>query len=107
MNLLRQVEVGIANESIQSCGALISGHEMDSEAVTEVGSGKSVEHEVATIERACEVALATVGLTMNERKALLASLQEQIVTAQVFFAAWMRGFSPFVPQLVQAYFLRT
>src|SRR5271165_4483296 len=51
--------------------------------VFEAVPGSSVEHELGTIERAEEISPATVGLTIAEGKALLASLQEQMVTAQV------------------------
>jgi len=51
--------------------------------VFEVVPGSLVEHEVGTIERREEISPATVGLTIAEGKALLASLQKQIVTAQV------------------------
>jgi hypothetical protein len=51
--------------------------------VVEVVPGSPVEHEVGMIERTEEISPATVGLTIAEGKALLASLQEQIVTAQV------------------------
>jgi hypothetical protein len=42
-----------------------------------------VEHEVGSIERTEEVSPATVGLTIAEGKALLTSLQSQIVTEQI------------------------
>jgi hypothetical protein len=42
----------------------------------------SVENELGTIERAEEISPATVGLTIAEGKALLASLQQRVVTAQ-------------------------
>jgi len=42
-----------------------------------------VEHDVGMIERAEKISPASVGLTIAEGKALLASLQKQIVTAQV------------------------
>ena len=45
--------------------------------------GSPVEHEVGSIERTEEVSPATVGLTIAEGKALLASLQSQIVTEQI------------------------
>jgi hypothetical protein len=51
--------------------------------VFEVVPGSPVEHEVGTIERREEISPATLGLTIAEGKALLASLQKQIVTAQV------------------------
>jgi hypothetical protein len=51
--------------------------------VVEVVLGSPIEHEVGMIERAEEISPATVGLTIAEGKALLASLQKQIVTAQV------------------------
>jgi hypothetical protein len=51
--------------------------------VFEAVPGSPVEHEVGIIERAEEISPASVGLTIAEGKALLASLQEQIVTAQV------------------------
>jgi hypothetical protein len=46
--------------------------------VFEVVPGSPVEHEVGTIERREEIFPATVGLTIAEGKALLASLQKQI-----------------------------
>src|ERR1035437_706194 len=49
----------------------------------EVVRGSPVEHEVGMIERTEEISPATTGLTITEDKALLASLQKQIVTAQV------------------------
>src|ERR1035437_6230224 len=51
--------------------------------VFEAVPGSPVEHELRIIERAEEISPATVGLTIAEGKALLASLQEQVVTAQV------------------------
>ena len=51
--------------------------------VFEAVPGRPVEHEVGIIERAEEISPAIVGLTIAEGKALLASLQEQIVTAQI------------------------
>ena len=51
--------------------------------VFEAVPGSPVEHEVGMIERAEEISPASVGLTIAEGKALLASLQAQIVTAQV------------------------
>jgi hypothetical protein len=51
--------------------------------IFEATPGSPVEHEVGLIERAEEISPASVGLTIAEGKALLASLQEQIVTAQV------------------------
>jgi hypothetical protein len=51
--------------------------------VAEVVPGKATEHEVATIERIEEFSPATVGLTISEGKTILASLQQQMVTAQV------------------------
>jgi len=51
--------------------------------VVEVVPGNPVEHEVGMIERTEEISPATVGLTITEGKALLASLQKQIVTTQV------------------------
>jgi hypothetical protein len=51
--------------------------------VVEVVPGSPVEHEVGMIERTEEISPATAGLTITEGKALLASLQKQIVTAQV------------------------
>ena len=51
--------------------------------VFEAVPGRPVEHEVGIIERAEEISQAIVGLTIAEGKALLASLQEQIVTAQI------------------------
>src|ERR1035441_6890199 len=51
--------------------------------VSEAVPGCPVEDEVGMIERAEEISPASVGLTITEGKALLASLQEKIVTAQV------------------------
>jgi len=51
--------------------------------VFEAVPGSPVEHEVGMIERAEKISPASVGLTIAEGKALLASLQKQIVTAQV------------------------
>src|SRR5664279_5614218 len=51
--------------------------------VFEAIPGSPVEHEVGLIERTEEISPASVGLTIAEGKALLARLQEQIVTAQV------------------------
>ena len=45
--------------------------------------GKPTEHEIATIERIAELYRATVGLAISEGKAILAGLQQQMVTAQV------------------------
>jgi len=51
--------------------------------VVEVFPGNVVEREVGMIERSEELSPATVGLTITEGKALLASLQKEVVTAQV------------------------
>src|ERR1035437_8483389 len=51
--------------------------------VFEAVRGCPVEHEVGMIERAEELSPASVGLTIAEGKALLAGLQEQVVTAQI------------------------
>lgn len=51
--------------------------------VVEIVLGEAIEHEVATIERTDEISPATVGLTIDEGKLILESLQKQIVTAQV------------------------
>src|ERR1039458_10032045 len=51
--------------------------------ISETVPGSVVEHEVGMIERAEEISPASLGLTIAEGKALLANLQEQIVTAQV------------------------
>src|ERR1700722_17693152 len=51
--------------------------------VVEVDPGNVVEREVGMIERSEELSPATVGLTITEGKALLASLQKEVVTAQV------------------------
>src|ERR1035437_320014 len=51
--------------------------------VFEAVPGSSVEHELGIIERAEEISPATVGLTIAEGKALLASLQDQVVIAQI------------------------
>jgi hypothetical protein len=51
--------------------------------VFEAVPGCPVEHEVGIVERAEELSPASVGLTIAEGKALLAGLQEQVVTAQI------------------------
>jgi uncharacterized C2H2 Zn-finger protein len=51
--------------------------------VAEVVPGKPIEHEIAMIERPDEISPANVGLTIEEGKAILGSLQNEIVTAQV------------------------
>jgi len=51
--------------------------------VFEAVPGSPVEREVGMIERAEELSPASVGLTIAEGKALLAGLQEQVVTAQI------------------------
>jgi hypothetical protein len=51
--------------------------------VFETAPGNPVEHQLGIIERAEEISPATLGLTIAEGKALLANLQEQVVTAQV------------------------
>ena len=51
--------------------------------VFEAVPGSPVEHEIGIIERAEEISPAIVGLTLAEGKALLASLQQQVVTAQI------------------------
>src|SRR5450631_2575110 len=51
--------------------------------VAEVDAGKPTECEVATIERSEDFSPALVGMTISEGKAVLAALQEQIVTSQV------------------------
>src|SRR5664279_3487623 len=51
--------------------------------VFEAVPGSPVEHEIGIIERAKEISPAIVGLTIADGKALLASLQEKIVTAQI------------------------
>ncbi len=51
--------------------------------IAETGPGESVEHEVASIERAEVVSPATVGLTIAEGKTILESLQKQMVMAQI------------------------
>ena len=51
--------------------------------IFEAVPGSLVEHGVGMIERAEQISPASVGLTIAEGKALLASLQEHIVTAQV------------------------
>src|ERR1700722_4175600 len=51
--------------------------------VAEVGDGKQIEPEIATIEPADGISPATVGLTIAEGKGILESLQKEIVTPQV------------------------
>ena len=51
--------------------------------VFEAIPGCPIEHELGIIEREEEISPATVGLTLAEGKALLASLQQQVVTAQI------------------------
>ena len=51
--------------------------------VAEVVPGKPIEHEIAMIERPEEISPANVGLTIEEGKAILESLQNEIVAAQV------------------------
>jgi|SRR5580704_3982194 hypothetical protein len=51
--------------------------------VAEVVAGKPIEHEIALIERPGEISPANVGLTIEEGKAILESLQNEVVTAQV------------------------
>jgi hypothetical protein len=51
--------------------------------ISETVPGRRVEYEVGMIERGEEISPASLGLTIAEGKALLANLQEQIVTAQV------------------------
>jgi uncharacterized C2H2 Zn-finger protein len=51
--------------------------------VAEVVPGKPIEHEIAMIERPDEISPANVGLTIEEGKAILEGLQNEIVTAQV------------------------
>lgn len=51
--------------------------------VAEVDAGNPTEYEVATIERSEDFSPALVGMTISEGKAVLASLQEQIVTSQI------------------------
>jgi hypothetical protein len=51
--------------------------------VFEAIPGCPVEHELGIIERSEEISPATAGLTLAEGKALLASLQQQVVTAQI------------------------
>ena len=51
--------------------------------VAEVVAGKPIEHEIAMIERPGEISPANVGLTIEEGKAILESLQHEVVTAQV------------------------
>jgi hypothetical protein len=50
--------------------------------VFEAIPGSPVEHEVGVIEWGEEISPASVGLTIAEGKALLASLQEQVVTCR-------------------------
>ena len=51
--------------------------------VFEAVPGSPVEYELGSMERAEEISPATVELTIAEVKALPASLQKQVVTAQV------------------------
>jgi len=45
--------------------------------------GDPIENEVGMIDRTGEIPPASVGLSIAEGEALLAGLQEQIVTAQI------------------------
>jgi hypothetical protein len=51
--------------------------------VTEVVPGKSIEEEVATIEREDLASPATVGLAIAEGKLILERLQRSVVTSQI------------------------
>ena len=51
--------------------------------VAETQPGTFIEHNVLTIERGDLILPATVGLTIAEGKAIVASVQQQIVAAQV------------------------
>ena len=51
--------------------------------VAEPRPGELIEHEVARIEREDLVSPATVGLSIAEGKAIMESLQKQMVEAQV------------------------
>jgi|ERR1700677_2655223 hypothetical protein len=51
--------------------------------IAETCPGESVEHEVASIERTEVVSPATVGLTIAEGKAILESLQKQMIVVQI------------------------
>lgn len=51
--------------------------------VAEPRPGELIEHQVATTEREDLVSPATVGLSITEGKAVMESLQKQIVEAQV------------------------
>ncbi len=74
----------ISFESVQSFGLHSSlGMKWTIKLVFEAVPGSSVEHELGIIEQAEEISPANVGLTIAEGKALLARLQEQVVTAQV------------------------
>jgi hypothetical protein len=51
--------------------------------VAEVFPGRPIEHEIATLERSDLSSPASIGLTIDEGKVILASLQKQIITAQI------------------------
>jgi hypothetical protein len=51
--------------------------------IAETRPGGSVEHEVASIERAEVVSPARVGFTIAEGKTILESLQKQMIVAQI------------------------
>jgi len=69
---------------VQSCGLDCSlGMNRTIKLAFEAVPGSPVERELRSSERAEEISPATVGLTIAEGKALPASLQKQVVAAQV------------------------
>src|SRR5258707_9478839 len=51
--------------------------------VAELGQGKALEREIATIEREDQVSPASIGLTIAEGKSVMEGLQRELVTAQM------------------------
>jgi hypothetical protein len=49
----------------------------------ELAPGECIEYDVAAWERAEEVTLGSLGLSLGEGKAILAEIQTQMVTAQI------------------------
>src|ERR1035438_2028235 len=84
-NQLRNI---VAKESVQSCGLGQSlWTKWTFKLVFEAAPRIPIENEVGMIERAEEISPASVGLTIAEGKALLASLQEKIaVTGGIEFS---------------------
>ena len=50
---------------------------------TELAPGECIEYDVAAWERAEEVTLGSLGLSLAEGKVMLAAIQTQMVTAQI------------------------